>query len=143
MSLRSAVVSVFCAVGLLGAAMVATSSEAAAGTVITKISLADFKRIYGLSSVRGRVSNGGNGVTVWVKRFRNKHGKVDLTKSFLYIRVRTPPAVDPVYAEFTFRVQRKPFAANNPSEPLTCSVKGTTSGGAHTLTCDGISVSPS
>lgn len=143
MGMRAAVMGAVCAVGLLGAASVVSSSPAAAGTVITKISLADFKKAYGLSSVRGRVSAGGNGVTVWVKRFRNKNGKVDLTKSFLYIRVRTPPASNPVFANFSFRVQRKPFAANNPVEVLTCSVRGTTSGGANTLTCGGISVSPS
>ena len=78
--LRSVVLRSVIAAGLAGVAL----AGAEAATVVTKISLADFKAAFGLSSVRGRVSAGtaGSGVTVWVKRFRSG-GKVDLSKSFV------------------------------------------------------------
>jgi hypothetical protein len=138
--LRSVVLRSVIAAALVGVAL----AGADAATVVTKISLADFKAAYGLSSVRGRVSAGGNGVTVWGKRFR-EGGKVDLSKSFVFIRVRTPPAGEPVSSEFAFNVQNKPWVSAHPPVPtpvvLTCSVSGT-GGTANKVTCGGVSVSP-
>ena len=132
---------VACAIAVTAAsgAAVLSATDAGAALIQTKISLADFKAAYGLSSVRALFDNGnGRGTSLYIQRFntegksfRKFGGKLDLSKSFIFFRVNAPPQTDPVSAAFTLRVQRGPFSANNEPVIETCTIGGSTSAGVN------------
>lgn len=143
-----------CAVaGALACCGVVTSTgDAQAVVVRTSISLADFKSAFDVSSVRRLFDNGnGRGTDIFIQRFNSEGlsfrkfgGTVDLSKSFIFFRVSTPPNVDPVSAAFSVRVQPGEFSAANPPVILTCTAGGSGAEGVTSLTCgSGPTVSPS
>jgi hypothetical protein len=145
---RWASVAAFAAVA--GATVLA--ADAGADIVRTRISLADFKAAYNLSSVRRLFDNGnGQGTSLYIQRFdqngvpiSQSGGKADLSKSFVFFRVDTARQIDPVSGAFTVRVQFGPFAANKPPVILTCTMGGDTASGVRSLQCgSGPSISPS
>ena len=149
---RSMAVACAIAVTAASGAALLSATDAGAALIQTKISLADFKAAYGLSSVRALFDKGnGLGTSLYIQRFntegksfRKFGGKVDLSKSFIFFRVKAPPQTDPVSAAFTLRVQRGPFSANNDPVIETCTIGGSTSAGVNSLTCgSGPTVSPS
>ncbi len=137
-----------CAIAVVAAsgAMVVGATDAGAKLIRTTISLAEFKSVYGLASLRKMVDNGGGrlgGIVVYSQRLdsngvpiKTSGKKADLTKSFLTFRVDTSVQDDPVSAAFQLRVVRKPFSSNTP-EILTCSVAGDLTAGIGSLTCGG------
>src|SRR5262245_53504292 len=90
------------AVGLFAAASLAVvlpPGAARSQTVITKISLADFKAAYRLASVRRLLNKSSNGVSFWMTK-RDKNGNainwtdpnrkaVDASKSFIFFRAKS------------------------------------------------------
>jgi hypothetical protein len=144
---RTRLVAKVCAVAgaIACAGVLASATDANAVVVRTKISLAEFKAANNLSSVR-RVFDRSNGLgsNMYIQRFntegksfRKFGGTVDLTKSFIFFRVNTPPQTDPVVLAFAVRVQPGPFSANNDPVILTCTGSGSTAGGIGSLSCNG------
>jgi hypothetical protein len=145
------------AAGLFAAASLAVvlpAGPAQSQTVITKISLADFKAAYKLASVRRLLNKSSNGVSFWMTK-RDKNGNaidwsnpnrkaVDATKSFIFFRAKSSEVAAIINALMQVRVQ---FAqSGGPSIPasIDCGLGGTRATGVTSVQCGGGAVvSPS
>lgn len=138
------------AVGLIAGASLAfvlPASTAQSQTVVTKISLADFKAAYKLASVRKLLNKSSNGVSFWMTK-RDKNGNkinwkdpnrkaVDASKSFIYFRSNSPQMAAIIKALMRVRVQ---FAqGGGPSIPaaIDCGLGGTGATGVTSVQCGG------
>jgi hypothetical protein len=140
-------------VATAGAALFAPS-EASAVIVRTKISLAELKEVYNLSSIRRLVDpTPGDSVSFYMTG-SDKKGvpiskdgkKIDLSKSFVFFRVNTKRASDPVFsigqADVQFASFRRPHKDDAPIVRVSCVLRGSTSAGIRSVTCGGRTVSP-
>ncbi|MGD9510773.1 MAG: hypothetical protein AB7I59_18905 [Geminicoccaceae bacterium] len=145
------------AVGLIAGASLAVvlpTPTAHSQTVVTKISLADFKAAYKLASVRKLLNKKSNGVSFWMTK-RDKNGNkidwsdpnrksVDTSKSFIHFRSNGAEIAAIIDALMKVRVQ---FAqSGGPSIPaaIDCGLGGTKASGVNSVQCGGGAVvSPS
>lgn len=145
------------AVGVIAGASLAVvlpAGTAQSQTVVTKISLADFKAAYKLASVRKLLNKSSNGVSFWMTK-RDKNGNkinwsdpnrkaVDASKSFIHFRANSSEVAAIISALLKVRVQ---FAQNGgPSIPaaIDCGLGGTKASGVTSAQCGGGAVvSPS
>ncbi len=127
---------------------------ASAATVKTKISLAELKEVYNLSSIRRLIDpKPRDGVGFYMTgpdkkgAFVGKSGKkTDLSKSFVIFKVNTNQASDPVLSIGWADVQFNPSARRQKPDGVivrvSCTLRGSTSKGIRSMTCGGRSVSP-
>jgi hypothetical protein len=145
------------AAGLIAGASLSVAMPAGTAqsqTVVTKISLADFKAAYKLASVRKLLNKSSNGVSFWMTK-RDKNGQkinwsdpnrkaVDASKSFIHFRSNSPELAAIISALMKVRVQ---FAqSGGPSIPasIDCGLSGTGASGVKSVQCGGGAVvSPS
>jgi hypothetical protein len=141
------------AVALLVSASVATVlpvAPAHSAIVKTQISLAQFKQMFGLSSVKKILNEPGSGFDFWMTK-RDKNGKkidwsnpnrnsVDASKSFLVFKIDTAK----VSSEFLELLQIKAIKKGSSSATtLDLDIKGDPGSGVSVVTDGDVSVSPS
>ena len=127
---------------------------ASAAIVKTKISLAELKRVYNLSSIRRLIDPSPRDGVSFYLRGPDKRGalvgkggkKTDLSKSFVVFKVNTRQASDPVlsigWADVVFDRSGRPGKHHLPVVRVSCTLRGSTSDGIRSVTCGRRSVSP-
>jgi hypothetical protein len=144
--------------GALAVAVVAGIAVCAAGgtsaaIIKTKISLAELKEVYNLSSIRRLIDpEPRDGVSFYMTGpgkkgvVGNGGKKPNLANSFVVFKVNTKRASDPVLSIGWADVQFNPSVRRKkPSSQIvrvSCTLRGTTSAGIRSVTCGGRSVSP-
>jgi hypothetical protein len=142
------------AVAVVVGAAVCAAGGASAAIIKTKISLAELKEVYNLSSIRRLIDpEPRDGVSFYMtgpgKRGTSigKDGKKpDLSKSFVFFKVNTKRASDPVlsigWADVQFNHSERRKKPGSPIVRVSCTLRGSTSAGIRSVTCGGRSVSP-
>lgn len=141
-------------VAVVAGATVWAAGGASAAIVKTKISLAELKEVYNLSSIRRLIDpEPRDGVSFYMTGPGKKGAPVgkggkkpDLSNSFVFFKVNTKRASDPVvsigWADVQFNPSVRPKKHGGAIVRVSCTLRGTTSAGIRSVTCGGRSVSP-